>query len=353
MFDSPLFLLRDCHQPDDLFDDACEALDPIARQKLVQPFSEAPQSVAMPWLTVVMPIHHGEHWLEATFDSILASDTSGIEFLFIDSSPNNLSQEIAERYLDRLDIVISCRPDLKQWTDKTNHGVAMARAEHVVMLHQDDVWLPNRGAMLRDWIATAPNASVQFAPTAIINSSGRRLGTWRCPLDEGSLVRDVLLERLLVQCFVSVPAPVFRRDAFLSSGGMRSNLWYTADWDLWLKLASVGPTIYRRAVTTGFRVHSQSLTIMGSRERGDFEKQLQEVLDRHTTVDAPPSRLAKASVQINVELAKAAAGSGLALCKAIGVLIALGPVSLARYLRYSRLFERCLPRIRAGLAYAR
>jgi len=306
-----------------------------------------------PWLSVVMPVHHGERWLDATFQSIVGGDARDIEVIFIDSSADCLSVEIAEKYQDRLHIIIHRRADLKPWTDKTNYGVATARADHIVMLHQDDIWLPNRIEQLRQWIDAAPAASVQFAPTAIIDHAGRTMGIWRCPLEAGPVVRDTLLSRLLVQCFVSVPAPVFRRDAFIASGGMESALWYTADWDLWLKLATAGSAIYRSEVTTGFRVHGQSLTITGSRVSEDFEAQLQRVLDRHTTNDHPRSRLADASVRINVDLAEAASGSGWALLRVLRTMAALGPVSLVRYLRYSRLLERSLPRLRAGLIGAR
>jgi hypothetical protein len=303
-----------------------------------------------PWLTVVMPIHNGEKWIEATLKSVLACDTDGIELLFIDSSDTPLSREIAERYRSQAAIRIIERPDLKGWTEKTNHGVAIARADHVVMLHQDDVWLPNRVTELKRWIATAPDAAVQFAPTAIIDDRGNRLGTWRCPLDDGPVARPTLVDRLLVQCFVSVPAPMFRRDAFLAAGGMDCALWYTADWDLWLKLATAGNAFYRQEVTTGFRVHPQSLTMTGSRTRGDFERQLRTVFERHASSGRASSRICEASIRINVALASAAAGSARALLEATTTLLSLGPVSLMRYLRYSRLLERALPRVRAGLA---
>ena len=351
MFETPLFL---SYEPAEvLAEEPGEGFQSAQPDSLSAFLATRCANASKPWLSVVMPIHHGEPWLGATFDSIVEGDARGIEIIFIDSSADDLSVEIAEKYRDRLDIIIHRRADLKPWTDKTNYGVATARADHVVMLHQDDIWLPNRIEQLRQWIDAAPAASVQFAPTAIIDHAGRTMGIWRCPLDAGPVGRDTLLRRLLVQCFVSVPAPVFRRDAFIATGGMESALWYTADWDLWLKLATAGSAIYRSEVTTGFRVHGQSLTITGSRVSEDFEAQLRRVLDRHTTNDQPRSRLADASVRINVGLAEAAAGSGWALLRVLRTMAALGPVSLIRYFRYSRLLERSLPRLRAGLIGAR
>ena len=70
-----------------------------------------------------------------------------------------------------------------------------------------------------------------------------------------------MVERLLVQNFIAIPAPLFRRDQALSVGGLDARLWYAADWDFWLKLAAMGPTVYSPRPLAGFRIHSQSQTI--------------------------------------------------------------------------------------------
>jgi hypothetical protein len=147
-----------------------------------------------------------------------------------------------------------------------------------------------------------------------------------------------MLERLLVQNFVSIPAPVFSREAWLRVGGLDELLWYTADWDVWIKLASTGPVIYHDQVTTAFRVHGSSLTVTGSRNVDEFRSQMELVLDRHLSGLPEPIRRsvgprAKASININVSLA-------------------LGPAGMVSYLRDSRLKERVVSRLRAKAAGA-
>src|SRR5207248_6015 len=148
-----------------------------------------------------------------------------------------------------------------------NVGVAMATADHVCWLHQDDLWLAGRARAVREWIAAAENAALHLAPSAIIDRDGNTLGFWRCPLPVGRKLESALVtQRLLVQNFIAAPAPVFRKQAWLDCGGMDEQLWYTGDWDVWLKLASIGPVIYHDQVTTGFRIHRGSQTIAGSHD---------------------------------------------------------------------------------------
>ena len=65
-------------------------------------------------------------------------------------------------------------------------------------------------------------------------------GTVLCRVMRMASSQRVVVERLLVQNFISMPAPLFSREAAIRVGGLDEDLWYTADWDFWLKLAAVG-----------------------------------------------------------------------------------------------------------------
>jgi glycosyltransferase involved in cell wall biosynthesis len=307
-----------------------------------------------PWLSVIIPSHRGERWIDAALRSITAQTVDGIEILLIDSSDTPAVREIAQTYSKRCCIRIFERPDLLSWNTKTNFGVEMAESEHIAWLGVDDLWLPGRAAAARRWIAYAPATPLHFAPSAIIDKHGRQLGVWRCPLPaERALEPSFVMERLLVQNFVAAPAPIFRKDAWLRCGGLDETLWYTADWDVWLKLAAYAPTYYHNEVTIGFRVHAGALTMTGIHEIADFRAQMQAVVDRHLPRIRSSStgleRAARASINVNAALASASAGNLSKLFRAASQVASLGPVGIRRYLRDSRIVERVIPRIRAKI----
>jgi glycosyltransferase involved in cell wall biosynthesis len=311
--------------------------------------------MSVPWLTVVMPVHHGEKWIDATLASLAAEADAGIEVLVIDSSVTDGTRAIALQYADRLSMRVIQRTDLPMWPAKTNFGVEIARAAHVSWLHQDDLWFPGRASAARDWITQAPDAVLHLSAAAIVDSVGGVQGIWRCPFAGDCTVdAETLLERLLVQNFIAAPAPVYRKDAWLACGGLDAPLWYTGDWDIWLKLAGQGETRHHSGVTTGFRVHGSSLTVTGSRDAQDFASQMQIVLDRHLPrlhgQGGAIRRAAEASIAVNSALATAAIGKPLGIMLALMKVLALGPVGIHRYLRDSRIMERVAPRLRLKLA---
>ena len=317
-----------------------------------------PSAAAKPFLSVIMPVHQGADWIAATLESLAAEPTDGLEIIIIDSSPNELTSEIVRSFVDRLPLKLLQRPNLKPWQTKTNLGVDLAAADYACILHQDDLWLPGRAEAARRWITAHPDVTLHLAPTQMIDRFGRKSGVWKCPLPTDKKINgEVAFERLLVQNFIGLPTPVFRRTLWAQCGGMDETLWYTADWDLWIKFANAGPVAYHGEITTAYRIHGSSLTNTGSRNAPDFRSQMLTVLERYLG-QLPDERrkvvepVARASININVSLAAASGGSLKALAHAGASLFALGPGGIVHYLRDSRLGERLMPRLRAKLTGA-
>src|ERR1700722_13547283 len=162
--------------------------------------------VRAPWLSVIIPSHRGERWINTSLQSIAAEPAQGVEVVVIDGSPTSATRDIARSYSDRLQIRVFERRDLGSWQSKTNFGAQIAESSHICWLGVDDVWLPGRSAAVRAWIETAPNVRLHLAAAAIIDERGQKLGVWQCPLPANrELGSSLVTERLLVQNFVAAP----------------------------------------------------------------------------------------------------------------------------------------------------
>jgi hypothetical protein len=311
-------------------------------------------NISRPWLSVIMPSYRGEEWIGLALQSLAAGGADGIEVLLIDGGPTPAARRIAQEFEDRVRLRVVVREDMSSWHGRTNFGVQLAQSPYVCLLSVDDVWLPGRAAAVHAWIEAAPGAVLHLGPTAIIDRHGCELGTWRCSLPMSrELSFETVAERLLVQNFIASPTPVFRRDAWIESGGLDESLWYTADWDLWLKLSAAGTVHYHPEITSGFRIHSGSLTMTGSRDSVELEQQMCTVLERYLPRLGSRSQYvehaARASIAVNLALARAAAGDTRGLWGALGSVLRLGPAAIRRFLRDTRLLERVVPRVRARM----
>ncbi len=142
----------------------------------------------------------------------------------------------------------------------------------------------------------------------------------------------------------------------LRAGGLDEGLWYTADWDFWLKLAVAGSTYYHPRPLSGFRIHPQAQTIQGSsrvrelRTAGD--RAGPPLWCRRTGSRWRPAGPTRCPVFHRAEHRSRGLCSWTRI-KPIRPFLAVPPPGargLARFLRDSRIVERALPRYRIGLS---
>ncbi len=310
-------------------------------------------SAADPWLSVVMPVYNGEAYLRGALDGVLAGEAAGIEIIACDDGSTDASVDVLRSYAARLAIRILPRPHDGNWVAGTNAGLRIARGRYACLLHQDDAWLPGRLAAIRRELERTP-ATLLVHDACFVGPGGERLGAWRCPLPRRRVVDQALfVERLLVQNFVAIPSPVFDRAAALAGGGMDEALWYTADWDLWLRLGRMGPVRFIPVSLAAFRVHPKSQTVARPRARDEIRRQMEIVLDRHLAAwegrgvhRRRVEAVARFSVQMNAALEGAARGERVRWWALARHALGLGPLGLARYLRDSRIVERVGARMR-------
>ena len=307
-----------------------------------------------PWLSVIMPTYNGENYVTSALESIAIQQDKDIEVIVIDDGSTDRTVSIIKAYDDRFCLRIVEGKHTGNWVANTNIGLSMAQGEYISCLHQDDFWVAGRLKTMRPLLAAAPLVLIALHPSWFVDERGHRLGLWSCPLPLAHQPLDsaMVIKHLLVQNFISMPAAIFKREGAIAVGGMDESLWYTADWDLWLKLTSIGETLYISHPLSCFRVHPCSQTAQ-SGWKTDFRSQLETVLDRHLSAweGHPPNKqtivkVARFSVELNVALAAYYHGSKRpSLRKLLIHWFALGPQGWYIFVRDSRIIQRIVARL--------
>ncbi|WP_212525340.1 glycosyltransferase [Actibacterium sp. MT2.3-13A] len=307
-----------------------------------------------PWLSVLIPVHNGAATLERTLRS-LQGQCGGVEIVLADQGSSDGSREIAESYSDTLPLRIIDTSDRTNWMANTNAALRAARAPYATILPQDDLWRPGRTDLLRMLARRYPQAAIWSHAACYVDAGARLSGRFGPAFGRRQrLVSGVeALSALIVQNTLAMPAVMFPREQALATGGLDETLWYTADWDLWLRLVGRGPLAWAPARAVAFRLHGDAQTITGSRDIADFRDQLTRVYDRHAPASSRLRQLAEVSIAVNVCLAGRYHNVPGACRGTIRQLAGLGPLGLWRYLRDSRLIARVLPRLRANLLRGR
>lgn len=316
------------------------------------------KKTSKPWLSVLIPTYNGERYLPFALDSIVAQSDDNIECIVVDDGSTDLTLEILRSYEEKLNLKIFKHERTGNWVANTNYALSMAVGKYICFLHQDDIWYKNRLLNMKKKVKQFPQTVLFLHPSDFISADNVNLGSWKCPLPvfPEIIKSDLMIKKLLVQNFISIPAPIFKRELALSVGGLDEHLWYTADWDFWIKIAGCGNTCYFPKPLSGFRIHPNSQTILRSAYKDSFRSQFEFVADKYLDIWDAPQLLKNSirktvffSIDVNINLAAQIHGEKLDFWGLGKSFILLGPLEQYRYLRDSRLWERVSARIRARL----
>lgn len=307
-----------------------------------------------PFLSVVMPTYNGERFIAAALESVRGQH-EGIELVIVDDGSSDRTLDIVRDFAKVLPIRLLTPGRIGNWVAISNIGLREATGDWACFLHQDDLWLPGRIARLRGEMENTDGALV-LHNAMFVGPDGQKLGPWTCPFPEGDVPPDRFIERLLVQNFIAIPSPVFRRSAAIRSGGLGGldeALWFSADWDLWLRLGALGPVRFIAETLSAFRVHPESQTVARELLPNEWEQQLTTVLARHLRnwpvtgkLRASVEQVAMASIAVNSALSAASRGEPVKPSEVLLELLALGPSGWHRYLRDSRIVQRVRSRLK-------
>lgn len=311
-----------------------------------------------PWLTVIMPVFNGERHLPEALESVALQGTEGYELIALDDGSTDRSLEILRGWESRLPLRVERSPRCGNWVAVTNRGLALGRGEYAGFLHQDDVWRPDRLRILRRKVEETPTTDFLMHATGYMDGRGLSLGRYHPPFRESAadLPADQVVRPFLIQNVLSIPSAIFRRAAAMEGGGLDERLWYSADWDLWLRLAARGRTRCVRRVLAGYRLHAHTQTSLRSGDLAEFRRQHEMVFEKHFPMwkaslpdaDAVAAR-ARFSIDVNTALAALASRQKAEIGRLAGAFVSLGLAGAVRYVHDSRIVQRMSARLRGRL----
>jgi len=245
---------------------ACEGPGwPLGRripERITPPLDTPARSGAMPLLSVMIPVYnvHDENWLRKCIESVLHQDRGPqwAEIVIVDdASGNDIAQKMAGQYGDRIDY--RRNGENLGLVANHNHCIDISRGQFVHFLHQDDYVEPDFYArliepLLRDESLVAVYANYRYLDGHGATSSWQALARTTPGLLRNCL--GTLAQRQMIE-FSSI---VVRRSTYVAVGGFSPSLIYAFDWDMWGRVARLGPIWYEPACLANTRAHQHSAT---------------------------------------------------------------------------------------------
>lgn len=240
----------------------------------------------MPLVSVVLSSYNHAPYLPQAIESALGQTLRDIEIVAIDDASTDGSQDIVQRYADRLHVVLH---ETNRGTYATlNEGIALTNAPYVAILNSDDVWLPDKLQKQAAVIESDPRIGLVHTGFQVIDAEGNPiegnpLGIRFHPNPQGDLLAELLTRNLFITSSV-----LFRRECIERCGAFDEHLFGMGDWDLWLRIAEHYLIGYVPEPLTLYRLHRQNTMYQSERMLADdlwiheerIRKRIPELLKR-------------------------------------------------------------------------
>jgi GT2 family glycosyltransferase len=212
-------------------------------------------------ISIVTPTFNAIETIHETLASIQSQDYAAIDHVVIDGGSTDGTTELlaAEAQAGRLRFV--SEPD-DGLSDAFNKGVAMATGDVVGWLNADDLYDPGALTAVAAAFEAAPQAEWAVGRCKIIGGDSRE-SRKAVTAYKNFLLKRFSLRLFLTNNFVSSPATFVKRAVLGELGALDTRFKYSADYDLWLRLARRGKPAYVNADVARFRMGEGSLSITG------------------------------------------------------------------------------------------
>ena len=210
--------------------------------------------VALPQVTVLMPVYNGVAHLREAVDSILAQSFADFEFLIINDGSTDGSSELLRAYSDPR-IRLLDNPVNLGLVATRNRGLELARGALVARQDHDDWSRVDRLQMQVDFLRSRPEVLLVGSEAFAVDARGRIAYRLLRPLGAEGIRWYLGFDNPFIHSSV-----MFRRAPIQSVFGAYPQSLHSEDYALWSRVAAKSPTANLGEPLVFYREHAGSVT---------------------------------------------------------------------------------------------
>ncbi|HVP21610.1 MAG TPA: glycosyltransferase family 2 protein [Anaerolineaceae bacterium] len=207
----------------------------------------------LPKVSIITPSYNQGRFIDASIWSVLTQDYPNIEYIIVDGDSKDETVEIIKKYQDRLAWWVSEKD--KGHADALNKGFSHATGEILAWLNSDDIYFPGAVSEAVGFLLAHPEVGMVYGDANLIDDTGQTIGKFSS--------RQTDYKRML-EGSVHIPQATtfFRADLWRQVSPLDLSLFYSFDYDLWVRMAKLKEIRYVPRMWAHFRIHDKGKTVL-------------------------------------------------------------------------------------------
>jgi len=218
-------------------------------------------------VSIVINCYNGEKYLSKTIDSIFKQTYENWEIIFWDNQSTDASAKIIQSYSDdRIKYFQSV--NYTPLGEARNMAIEKTSGEWCAFLDSDDIWVSDKLEKQIDIVNKDQDAGVVYGQMLVNVEDVKRNSLWSKKMSkytQKTMMKDLpeggVFNQLLKVNFTPLLTAIFKRDLFLSVGGVSEHMEIAEDYDLFLKLSCLTKFRAVQDVVAYYRVHDRNTSL--------------------------------------------------------------------------------------------
>lgn len=212
-------------------------------------------------ISVILPVYNGGRYVHTSLDSALSQTYPNVEIIAVNDGSRDDSLAILHSYGSRIRVIDQANTGVAR---ARNAGVAASTGGLLAFLDQDDIWDASKLERQTALLARHPAALATYCDHRGIDEHGEitsASGALYDPRASGQILEYLIRGNFIL----SASLVMLRRSAFDAAGGFdASQPHWSDDYDLWMRIAALGPFLYQNETLASYRRHSNNTSGSGS-----------------------------------------------------------------------------------------
>jgi glycosyltransferase involved in cell wall biosynthesis len=203
----------------------------------------------MPLVSVIIPSYNAEDCLAETLTSVSRQSLADMEVILVDDGSSDATLAVARQFLDVMNLRILSQANAGPAAAR-NTGIRASNARFCAFLDADDLMHPERLALQVTLLESDPSLAMVHTDLMTFDHSGIIHVTKRA---FSSPCGGHILDRLLIDNFVTTSTVMARRTRLLEVGLFDEQRRISEDFDLWLRVTERWPAGFIDRALTQYR----------------------------------------------------------------------------------------------------
>ena len=224
---------------------------------------------AQPLVSIVLPVHNGEHYLAEAIQSCLDQTYPRWELVVVDDASTDGTAQIVATFASRDGRIRPLRHEKnRRLPGALNTGFSATRGQLLTWTSDDNRYHRDALAEMVNVFAVRPDVDYVYSDYTIIDGEGERVRTVA-----------VALPQQLAQLYDGVSCFLYRRQVYERVGAYADDLFLAEDYDFFLRVLADGSVMYPLHKNLyDYRIHARSLS---DEQRGSTFAAAERALLKH------------------------------------------------------------------------